>query len=188
MAARPGRPPLPDFSDPLAPTCWRRRSGCGAPAGRGGHHHQVLTLRACSIFPASGGAGQAGVVLDLLQAFAWARCCTLVRSRSTRCCCYRPAPAARIRLWSSCRARWPPPGADAARVLDLPPPYGAAGQAGAVLELQQAFARARCWIINMGEVVTRRIVQNVINDQQVPEPSAWANLSTRLSTVPVDIC
>ena len=120
MAARPGRPPLPDFSDPLAPTCWRRRSGCGAPAGRGGHHHQVLTLRACSIFPAGGGAGQAGVVLDLLQAFAWARCCTLVRSRSTRCCCYRPAPAARIRLWSSCRARWPPPGADAARVLDLP--------------------------------------------------------------------
>ena len=34
----------------------------------------MLTLHACSIFPAGGGAGQAGAVLELLQVFARLRC------------------------------------------------------------------------------------------------------------------
>jgi len=132
----------------------RRRGSTGrAPAGRGGHH-QVLTLRACSIFPAGGGVGQAGAVLEPLQARPLLPGAVL----DPRCARRRPgAVDRRRRRGSGCGA---PAGRDGhhqvltLRACSRLSAGGGTGQAGAVLELLQArpLPPARCWILGVLDV------------------------------------
>ncbi|OWJ89630.1 hypothetical protein B6S59_30085, partial [Pseudomonas sp. A46] len=78
----------------------------------------MLTLRACSRLSAGGGTGQAGAVAELLQAFARVRCWILGALDVDQVLLLLIGAGGADLVVELLQARWPSPGADAARVLE----------------------------------------------------------------------